>query len=586
MNASVFSARPDRDADADLPSFLVDDSVVVMKFGSSILRGPADASAVASEIYREVRRGRRVVAVVSAFAGHTDRLLREARDLGLDHDNVLLPAYVAIGEEKSARLTAIACDRVGLSATALSIRELGIRAEGPAEHAEPVALKRAALLEALSHHQVVVAPGFAAIDARNRVVLLGRGGSDMTALFLASELGLGRVCLVKDVSGLYDREPGAGQPVNRFARASFEDARRLGGRLVQADTLDMARSRAVEIELRAPGEDEGTIIGEVSRAPVPYVTPRRLRVALAGCGVVGGGTLSRLWADPRYEIVGVLVRDPSRSRDAPGIAFDDLAPLLTADPAELLARKPAILLESLSEAQAGYGLTRLALSRGIDVASANKQAVSIDPAGLLALAAEHGARISWSAAVGGGAPMIETMRAARAAGPIAAFEAVLNGTVNFMLERLGKGAAFDVALAEARAAGFAEEDPSSDLEGLDSAAKVRLLAFEAFDQMPALDAIACDVLSDEHAAGAGMRQISRCRPSDSGLTAQVRLKTSGVDPLFRELEGERNALRIIGEDGTVWTCLGRGAGRWPTSESLLCDLTDLALARRATPANA
>ncbi len=585
MNASVFSARPDRDAEADLPSFLIDDSVVVMKFGSSILRGPADASAVASEIYREVRRGRRVVAVVSAFAGHTDRLLREARDLGLDHDNVLLPAYVAIGEEKSARLTAIACDRVGLSATALSIRELGIRAEGPAEHAEPVALKRAALLEALSHHQVVVVPGFAAIDARNRVVLLGRGGSDMTALFLASELGLGRVCLVKDVSGLYDREPGAGRPVNRFARASFEDARRLGGRLVQSDTLDMARSRAVEIELRAPGEDDGTIIGEVSRAPEPWVAPRRLKVALAGCGVVGGGTLSRLWADPRYEIVGVLVRDPSRSRDAPGVDAAALAPLLTADPAELLARKPDILLESLSEAQAGYELTRLALAQCIDVASANKQAISLDPAGLNALAAKHGARLSWSAAVGGGAPMIETMRAARAAGPIAAFEAVLNGTVNFMLERLGKGAAFDVALAEARAAGFAEEDPSSDLEGLDSAAKVRLLAFEAFDQMPELDAIGCDVLSDEHAAGPGMRQISRCRPTGDGLAAQVRLETSGADPLFRDLEGERNALRIIGEDGSVWTCLGRGAGRWPTSESLLCDLTDLALARRATPAN-
>ena len=71
--------------------------------------------------------------------------------------------------------------------------------------------------------------------------------------------------------------------------------------------------------------------------------------------------------------------------------------------------------------------------------------------------------------------MVETLRAARAGGLVAAFEAVLNGTVNFMLERLGDGASFDQALAEARAAGFAEEDPSSDLEGLDAAGDYRLI---------------------------------------------------------------------------------------------------------------
>ena len=82
--------------------------VMVLKFGSSILRTQADAPAVASEVYGHVRAGRKVVAVVSAFGGATDRLLGEARALGLSHSNDLLPGYVALGEEKSAALVAIA----------------------------------------------------------------------------------------------------------------------------------------------------------------------------------------------------------------------------------------------------------------------------------------------------------------------------------------------------------------------------------------------------------------------------------------------------------------------------------------------
>ena len=170
--------------------------------------------------------------------------------------------------------------------------------------------------------------------------------------------------------------------------------------------------------------------------------------------------------------------------------------------------------------------------------------------------------------------LIETLRKARAAGEIVGFEAVLNGTVNFMLDRLGQGAAFEVALAEARAAGFAEEDPSADLEGHDSAAKVRLLAHEAFGRLPG--ALPLDAL--EAAAppvAPGVRQVGACRVEDGALVASVRLAPV-EDPLFLGLHGERNALRVFGADGRVWTCRGRGAGRHATCESVLADLHDLA----------
>lgn len=572
-------ARPEPEALAPELCTGLDD-VVVLKFGSSVLRGPDHAPAVASEIYRHVRAGRRVVAVVSAFAGQTDRLLAEARALGLDHDNGLLPAYVAQGEEAAAAFTAIACDRIGIDAVSLSVRELGIRASGPSQHAHPESLDTVALLRALDQHQAVIVPGFGALLDNGRTALLGRGGSDLTALFVAAELGLDHVRLVKDVDGLYDRDPSgaAGVPL-RYSQASWAVARAVGGVLVQPDAIDMGEQRGVEIEIAGLGGVRPTRIGARCEAPVPATALPPFRIAVAGCGVVGAGVLSRLLPDTRFQITGVLVRDPARVRDVPGIDFATIADRFTADPAVLLAAGPDIVLEILSEADAGHALIRAALERGIDVVSANKQAISQDPAGLKTLAAAHGARLCYSAAVGGGAPMIETLHQALAAGPVAGFEAVLNGTVNFMLERLDAGASFDEALTEARVAGFAEEDPSSDVEGHDAAAKIRLLAFEAFGSAPEDAAIPRAALSADRRPAVGARQIGACHRGVGGLGAEVRLDAGGSDPLFLSLRGEGNALKVYGEDGSVWTCRGRGAGRWATSESLLADVADLVRAR-------
>lgn len=560
-----------------LPAAAPEPEVVVLKFGSSILKDQSCAPSVASELYGHVRAGRKVVAVVSALGGQTDRLLADARALGLDHENELLPAYVAQGEEQAAALVAIACDRIGLDACALSVRELGIVAEGPVEHAHPVALHAEALSRAIAAHQVVVVPGFGAIGPHGRVVLLGRGGSDLTAVFLAAELGLKRARLVKDVDGLYDRDPASasGKPL-RFRRASWDDARRHGGALVQHDAIDLGQQRSVEIEVAAIGRSDCTVVGEHSAPPGPSVPDAPLKVAIAGCGVVGGGLLKRLQADDRFQVVGVLVRDPKKARDVEAPAH-----LFTADREALLALQPDILLEALSEGGAGHDLIRAALERGIDVASANKQAISRDPQGLADLARARGARLAYSAAVGGGAPMIETVRAARAAGSIRGFEAILNGTVNFMLSRIQAGADFADALADARVAGFAEEDPSSDLEGRDSAAKVRLLAFEAFGRTPAGD-VPCAILSESFKPTGPVRQIGACMRESDELKASVSLDVGLDDPFFLALNGERNGLKVYGEDGRVWSCGGRGAGRWPTTESVLADLNDIVRARHAS----
>lgn len=294
-------------------------------------------------------------------------------------------------------------------------------------------------------------------------------------------------------------------------------------------------------------------------------TVRPLRVALAGCGVVGGGVLKRLSGDARFEVVGVLVKDAGKVRDpAPE------ARLLVTDPAALLAREPDVLVDALSDPSTGLALTRAALSRGVHVASANKQAVVEDLFPLARQAHRGGVRLGIAACVGGGAPMIEMVRAARAHAPIVAIEAVLNGTVNFLLNRLAQGVDFDEAVAEAQSLGLAEADPSADLSGRDATAKLAILAAEAFGPQGPKPGVV-QPLTAAFPGGASVRQLARAAPD----AASVRLVEVEHDPLFADLPGETNALRVTCADGRVFTCAGQGAGREPTTDSVMGDLLAL-----------
>ena len=371
---------------------------------------------------------------------------------------------------------------------------------------------------------------------------------------------------VADAASAVYREIRRGRRVVAVASGGLDAVARLAGAL---DAIGMTAA--------CPGPGRALLDAPVSIVAGPEVAihPRRaaperpLRVALAGCGVVGGGVLARLLTDDRFAVVGVLVRDPSKPRDP-------AAPegLLLSDPAALLAREPDVLVEAISDASNGLALIRAALSRGVDVVSANKQAVGSDLAALTALAGAHDARLLYSASVGGGSPLIETVRRARTHGAVVRIEAVLNGTCNFILNRLARGVAFDDALVAARDAGFAEEDPSADLSGLDAAAKLAILAHEALDEGLSPERIARETLSADAAARPGrVRQLSRL----DVLTDKATVAVTAVDgdALFADLPDEWNALRVTTGDGRVFAARGRGAGRIPTTESVWADLTDL-----------
>ena len=219
--------------------------VIVLKLGGSVLLDEAALPSAVHEIYRWRRAGYAVAAVVSALAGETDRLLARAREAAPDGSPYTAAALAANGEALAASLLAAALDRAGVPACVLSPSALRLRAEGAPLDAAPAALDRGRLARALAREGVAIVPGFAGEDADGRTVLFGRGGSDLTALFLAHELGA-RCRLLKDVGALFERDPAApGPPPRRYARASFADALALDGSIVQHKALRFARDRAL-----------------------------------------------------------------------------------------------------------------------------------------------------------------------------------------------------------------------------------------------------------------------------------------------------------------------------------------------------
>lgn len=316
-----------------------------------------------------------------------------------------------------------------------------------------------------------------------------------------------------------------------------------------------------------------------------------LRVALLGCGTVGGGVLTRLLARPDlFEVTGIAVRNPGLSRDA-------AVPrrLLTTDPEALVARGadvPDVVVELIGGREPARALIARALEQGSHVVTANKALLAEEIGPLSALAAARGVFLLHSASVGGALPALETVRRVTADRPVRLITGVLNGTSTFVLERRGEGLSHGAAVTAAQLAGFAEADPALDLDGSDAAQKLALLAREAFGQSPpwqriprrGIEDIEDHVLAEAVRWGAAVRLVATCEVRPEGLRASVRPLELDAADLLARTTGAGNALRIETADGAVVEVAAAGAGRWPTTEAVMADLFDLVeLAGTALP---
>jgi homoserine dehydrogenase len=236
-------------------------NTVVYKFGSSVLDGAEGFRGAAEQVRGEVGRGRKVVAVVSATPGTTDRLSRAAYDLTVEPQPDDLCWLLATGEHASVHLLSIALQAKGIAAAALTSTALGLRTAGPALDADPAEVDADALRRHLDDARAVVVPGFLGHAADGSPSLLGRGGSDLTALFLSHALGA-ECCLVKDVDGLYDGDPNgtSSRPPWRYLGASWDELDRVGDVVVQPKAVAFARDHGLGFRIAALG-GRGTMIG-------------------------------------------------------------------------------------------------------------------------------------------------------------------------------------------------------------------------------------------------------------------------------------------------------------------------------------
>ena len=548
-------------------------SILVVKFGGSVLISESALQRAVSEVYRYVRDGHKVIAVVSAFKGQTDQLLRLAGSYTQASVSSATPHLVASGEMRAATLFAMACERSGITAQFRSAYEIGLIADGEHLNANPVAIKPDVLTADLARVDLVVVPGYVAENTAGEPVLLGRGGSDLTAVYIAKALSV-PVRLYKDVDAVYDADPATvGDAARPYQSLAWDEALKIAFPVVQGKAMRYAADHAMTVDVAGLAKGYQTTMGTATAYRTTPVLKRKIRIAVMGAGGVGSKFLERCleWGD-LIEVDRILVRDASKRRDHP------LAAAFTSDARSFVRNDVDVFVDIGTGVSPSAELLEGFLKAGVSVTSANKQAVAASGEKLRVAAKSSGAMLTYSASVGGGAPIIEALKRAAAAHKITSFCGVLNGTSNFVIDQVEAGRTFDAAMDEARRLGFAEPDSTADLDGTDVGAKLKLLRDIAFPGETPVHIEVGAITEDSLVipAGKGLRYVARCYRGEGGLQASMKLEVLDADHYLVGARGEQNRAIIELDSGETWYVTGKGAGAWPTSESLLADVLQIA----------
>ncbi|GII82942.1 homoserine dehydrogenase [Sphaerisporangium siamense] len=329
----------------------------------------------------------------------------------------------------------------------------------------------------------------------------------------------------------------------------------------------------------------------------PGDSGRPLRVALLGCGVVGSQVVRLLHeqADDLaarigapLELAGVAVRRLGRKRDS------EVDPsLLTTDAEALVARDDVdIVVEVIGGIEPARSLMLAALADGKAIVTANKALLAEDGATVHGAAKRHGGDLYYEASVAGAIPLLRPLRESLAGDRVRRVLGIVNGTTNYILDKMDTtGASFTDALEEAQSLGYAEADPTADVEGFDAAAKAAILAGLAFHtRVTAADVhregiteiTATDVASAK-AMGYVIKLLAICARSDDGRSVGVRVHPAMI-PRTHPLAGVReayNAVFVEAESAGQLMFYGKGAGGAPTASAVLGDIVAVARNRIA-----
>jgi homoserine dehydrogenase len=319
-----------------------------------------------------------------------------------------------------------------------------------------------------------------------------------------------------------------------------------------------------------------------------------VRIGLLGCGTVGGGVIQLLHANAAYlasrvgaplEIARVLVRQSEKVR-VPELDRK----LVTRNPEDVFSDPSLdILVEVMGGLDPARGYVERAIDQGLSVVTANKMLLATSGPALVDRAIAHGVDLAFEASVGGGIPIIRVLREAFASDWVTRLLGIVNGTCNFVLTRMQKdGLGFDEALREAQAKGYAEADPTLDVDGHDAAHKLVVLAMLAFgarvdvDRVPVFGIRPIEAIDHTFAKRFGYVIKHLAIGRDHGKSVELRVHPALVprDTTLGNVGGVLNAIALEGRALGPCMLSGRGAGDMPTAVSVVADVLDVARARR------
>jgi len=311
----------------------------------------------------------------------------------------------------------------------------------------------------------------------------------------------------------------------------------------------------------------------------------KITVGLLGLGTVGTGVVRLLATDPRFRLKWIALRDKSKPRSVDISSFK-----VTENPLDVV-NDPEV--EIIIEVAGGISQIResvlQAIENGKHIVTANKELIARHGPEIFTLAHRHNVTVLFEAAVGGGIPLISTIQRGLQANEILSVAGILNGTTNYILTAMTeKGQGFADALKEAQALGFAEADPTSDVESHDVAFKITILASLAFGHFVDAESVARQGITritdlDIESAkefGYRIKLIGLARRGDGCLDVRAHPMLIPVHHPLASVEGANNAIFIKGSAVGEVMLLGPGAGQMPTASAVVGDLINLASALR------
>ena len=329
------------------------------------------------------------------------------------------------------------------------------------------------------------------------------------------------------------------------------------------------------------------------------MTIQPIKIGLLGLGTVGSGTFDVLTRNQHeilrragrgIEIAAIGVRDAARARKRVGGAIPITTQL------EDVVRHPDIdiVVELIGGEEPARSLVMEAIGRGKHVVTANKALLAHHGNEIFQAAHERGVMVAFEGAVAGGIPIIKALREGLSANRIEWLAGIINGTSNFILSEMrSRGASFAEVLAEAQRLGYAEADPTFDIEGIDAAHKLTLLASIAFGvpinfgaaSTEGISRLTADDIRYAEQLGYRIKLLGITKRRADGLELRVHPTLVPRERLIASVEGAMNAVLVKGDAVGVTLYYGKGAGAEPTASAVIADLVDVTRMHTADPEN-